>query len=296
MERDQLGIPVSLNSGEPKTLTVNDVNNFTYCEPENAYYQKQAGEITVAPEVYGRYLDIDEAEQLLSELHEGGDSVEIPYYISEPEITAKMLDEKLFDSVIASYSTSYGTSPVNRCANIANAASKINGKTLMPGDVFSFNEVVGPRSAANGFYSAKEYVNGETVDGIGGGTCQVSSTLYNAVLYSDLSIVTRTNHMFPVDYCPIGQDATVADSGIDFKFVNSMNYPIKISAVTEGYTITVSIIGTERDDPRTVDIENTVTQSGSDQSVHSVRYVYNSSGELIQSDDLGNSYYMAHNN
>ena len=160
--------------------------------------------------------------------------------------------------------------------------------------MFSFNDTVGPRSVANGFYTAKEYVNGETVDGIGGGTCQVSSTLYNAVLYSDLSIVSRTNHMFPVSYCPIGQDATVADTGVDFKFLNSMDYPIKISAVTSGATITISIIGTQRDDPRTVKITNTSTAVGADTSVHSVRYVYNSAGELIQTDDLGNSYYLSH--
>ena len=165
---------------------------------------------------------------------------------------------------------------------------------LAPGQVFSFNDTVGPRTVANGFYTAKEYVNGETVDGIGGGTCQVSSTLYNAVLYSDLSIVSRTNHMFPVGYCPNGQDATVADSGVDFKFMNSMDYPIKISAVTSGATITVSIIGTQRDVPRTVKIVNTSKAVGADTSVHSVRYVYDPAGNLISQDDLGNSYYMAH--
>ena len=165
---------------------------------------------------------------------------------------------------------------------------------LAPGEVFSFNDTVGRRSAANGFYTAKEYLNGQTVDGIGGGTCQVSSTLYNAVLYADLSIVSRLNHMFPVGYCPIGQDATVSDSGVDFKFVNSMDYPIKISASTSGYTITVSIIGTQRDDPRTVKIQSTSKAVGEDTSVHTVRYVYNSSGELIGTDDLGNSYYMSH--
>ena len=122
--------------------------------------------------------------------------------------------------------------------------------------MFSFNQTVGRRSTANGFYTAKEYVDGQTVDGIGGGTCQVSSTLYNAVLYADLSVVSRLNHMFPVNYCPIGQDATVSDSGVDFKFVNNMDYPVKISAYTSGYTVTVSIIGTQRDIPHTVKIEN----------------------------------------
>ncbi|MGN1114941.1 MAG: VanW family protein, partial [Candidatus Ornithomonoglobus sp.] len=296
LKNDQHIIPVVLKEGHPDPVTAKDVDNFVYCDPADAYYKKENGTILVENEVYGRYLDLAETEWLISGLSENGDIIYIPYYTTPPEITAEQLDAKLFNAVIGSYSTNYGTSSANRCANISNAASKINETALMPGDVFSFNETVGPRSAANGFYTAKEYVNGDTVDGIGGGTCQVSSTLYNAVLYSDLSIVSRTNHMFPVDYCPIGQDATVADTGVDFKFVNSMNYPIKISAVTSGYTVTVSIIGTERDDPRTVKIENTTTKSGSDTSVHSVRYVYNSAGELIQTDDLGNSYYMAHDN
>ncbi len=296
LQNDRHTIPVVLREGRPYPVTAEDVDNFVYCDPADAYYKKENGAILVENEVYGRYLDIAETESLISKLHENGDTVYIPYYTTAPEVTAEQLNAKLFNAEIGSYSTSYGTSSANRCANIANAASKINETVLMPGEVFSFNDTVGPRSAANGFYTAKEYVNGDTVDGIGGGTCQVSSTLYNAVLYSDLSIVSRTNHMFPVDYCPVGQDATVADTGVDFKFVNSMNYPIKISAVTSGYTVTVSIIGTERDEPRKVKIENTTTKSGSDTSVHSVRYVYNSAGELIQTDDLGNSYYMAHDN
>lgn len=287
-------IEVTLASAAPHQYSAEEVGYFTYCDPTDAYYSYDGGTVTVVNEVNGRYINLDETAQLISQLYEGGDIIYIPYYVSYAEITAEELQSKLFNATIASYSTSYGSSSANRCANIANAAGKINGKVLAPGEVFSFNDTVGRRSAANGFYTAKEYLNGQTVDGIGGGTCQVSSTLYNAVLYADLSIVSRLNHMFPVGYCPIGQDATVSDSGVDFKFVNSMDYPIKISASTSGYTITVSIIGTQRDDPRTVKIQSTSKAVGEDTSVHTVRYVYNSSGELISTDDLGNSYYMSH--
>ncbi len=287
-------IDVTLNEGPPEPLTVDRVDGFTYCDPVDAYYDVQGNDVMVIKEVPGRYINRDEVAQLVTQVYEGGPKVNIPYYVSNAAVTADQLQAKLFNATIASYSTSYGSSNSNRRANIAQAASKINGKVLAPGEVFSFNDTVGPRTVANGFYTAKEYVNGETVDGIGGGTCQVSSTLYNAVLYSDLAIVSRTNHMFPVGYCPNGQDATVADSGVDFKFMNSMDYPIKISAVTSGATITVSIIGTQRDDPRTVKIQNTSTAVGADTSVHSVRYVYNSAGELIRTDDLGNSYYLSH--
>lgn len=287
-------ISVTLKAGPPRTLSLDDLDAFTYKDPVDAYFDYSDGGVGIIAEEFGRYLDRDEAAPIIEQLREGGEIIYVPYYVSYPEISAEQLQEKLFNDTIGSYSTNYGTSNANRCANIANASDKINGKVLKPGEVFSFNDTVGPRSVANGFYTAKEYMDGKTVDGIGGGTCQVSSTLYNAVLYSDLSIVSRTNHMFPVGYCPIGQDATVSDTGVDFKFVNSMEYPIQIVSETSGYTITVSIVGTQRDDPRTVKITNTATAVGNDQSVHSVRKVYNSAGELIQSDDLGNSYYMAH--
>ena len=288
------GIRVSLNEGSPRDLTVKDVDDFAWAEERDAAFELVDNQISIVPEQDGRIIDKDRTAELVAQIKEGGEVVEIPFTLIPATVTAAELEGKLFNATIGSYSTSYGTSTANRCANIANAAGKINGKILLPGEVFSFNDTVGPRSVANGFYTAKEYVDGQTVDGIGGGTCQVSSTLYNAVLYSDISIVSRTNHMFPVGYCPLGQDATVADTGVDFKFVNSMDYPIKISAVTGGYRITVSIIGTQRDDPRTVKITNNATKVGEDTKVSSMRYVYNSAGTLISKDQLPGSYYRAH--
>lgn len=294
LNSERFMINVTLEAGPPEPLTVDVIDCFVYKDPVDAYYDINGKDIMVIKELEGRYLNRDEAAVMAEQVVEGGEQVTIPYYVSYAAVTADELQQKLFNATLASYSTKYGTSTANRCANIANAAGKINGVILKPGEVFSFNGVVGKRSVANGFYTAKEYVNGETVDGIGGGTCQVSSTLYNAVLYADLSIVSRTNHMFPVSYCPIGQDATVADTGIDFKFSNNTDYPVKISAVTGGYTVTVSIIGTQRDDPRTVKIQNVEKKVGEDTSVRTTRYVYNSAGELIRTDDLGSSYYMHH--
>lgn len=288
------GINVSLSGGSPKDLTVLDVDNFIWAEERNATFELVDNEISIVPEQDGRIIDKSAVAEIVPNIQEGGGVIEIPFTTIPAAITAADLESKLFNATIASYSTSYGSSSANRCANVANAASKINGKILLPGEVFSFNDTVGRRTAANGFYSAPEYVDGQTVQGIGGGTCQVSSTLYNAVLYSDISIVSRTNHMFPVGYCPLGQDATVADSGVDFKFVNSMDYPIKISAVTGGYRVTVSIIGTQRDEPRTVKISNSAYHVGNDTKVVSTRYVYNEAGQLISSDQLPGSYYMAH--
>lgn len=287
-------INVNLASAPPRAYTAEDIDAFTYCNPIIAWFQYQDNNVNIIPEVPGRYLNIEETTQLVSQLREGGEVIYIPYYTSTADITAEMLRSKLFNATLASYTTNYGGSTSNRCANVKNAASKLNGKVVAPNEVFSFNDTVGKRSVANGFFSATEYVNGESVEGIGGGTCQVSSTLYNAVLYSDLSIVSRTSHMFAVNYCPLGQDATVADSGVDFKFVNNTDYPIKISATTSGYSITVSITGTQRDDPRTVKIINSSSKTNGNTSVRSVRQVYNSAGELIRTENLSSSYYMAH--
>ena len=287
-------IRVDLRSAPPKALTLENIDAFTYANPQDAHFDISDNNVTVVPEVKGRYLDLKAVAPLVSQIYEGGSVVNIPYNSVEPDIKASELNEKLFNATLGSFYTNYGGSTANRAANVANAASKINNKVLAPGEVFSFNDTVGKRSVANGFFQAPEYANGQTVMGIGGGTCQVSSTLYNAVLYSDLSIVSRLNHMFPVGYCPLGQDATVTDSGVDFKFANNTDNPIKISAVASGGRITVSIIGTQRDVPHTVKIENYTTHSEGNQSVRSYRMVYDPNGTLIRKDDLGKSYYMAH--
>lgn len=288
------GIRITLESAPPKTLTIEDIDAFAYANPQDAVFSIENNTVTVVPEVWGRYLDIEEAKQYVPLIYEGGDIVNIPFYSSEPAVKADELSAKLFNATLGSYATSYGGSSANRAANVANAAGKINDTVLAPGDVFSFNTTVGKRSTANGFYTAPEYANGQTVMGVGGGTCQVSTTLYNAVLYSDLSIVSRLNHMFAVGYAPLGQDATVTDSGIDFKFSNNTDYPIKIVATASGGRITVSILGTQRDVPHTVKIQNETSQSEGNRTVRSYRLVYDPQGNLIRKDDLGKSYYMAH--
>lgn len=287
-------IDVDLKSGPPADLTVDQVDLFVYKDPVDAYYKITNNEIMLIAEETGRYINRDEVANIIPQVVEGAPNIKIPYYISEAAIKSSSLKEKLFNATLGSYSTNYSSSGSNRAANVANAAKKINGKILAAGEVFSFNSTVGKRTVENGFYTAPEYSNGQTVQGIGGGTCQVSSTLYNAVLYADLGIVYRLNHMFPVSYCPLGQDATVSDSGVDFKFVNNTDYPIKIQSTANGSTITVSIIGTQRDVPHTVKISNSSSAVGADTSVNSVRRVYNPSGELIREESLGNSYYMAH--
>ena len=286
-------IHVDFTSAPPDDMTVESFDALVYKDPVNARYEINGNSVEVIPGDTGRYINKEEAAPLLQNVYEGCEPVRIPFYVSTPDVDSATLKAKLFETTLGSYSTSYGTSTANRCANIARAASLINGTVVAPGEVFSFNDTVGHRTKENGFYTAKEYVDGQSVDGIGGGTCQVSSTLYSAVLYADMNIVERLNHMMTVGYIPLGQDATVADGGVDFKFRNSSDYPIKVSAYTSGATITVSIIGAAWEPAREVKISNSSSQVGENTVVRSVRYVY-SNGQLISTDTLNSSTYMPH--
>lgn len=278
---------------QPYEMDMNAFDALVYEDPVDARYDIQGNTVNIIPASTGRYLNKEEAAPFLEQFAKSNESVKIPFYISQPEITSQQLNDKLFSGTLGSFSTSYGSSTANRCANVARAASLINGTVIAPGEVFSFNKTVGHRTKENGFYTAKEYVDGQSVDGIGGGTCQVSSTLYSAVLYADMSIVERLNHMMSVGYIPLGQDATVSDSGVDFKFKNSSDYPVKIAANANGSTITISIVGTPWEPKREVKLSHSTTTSGENTVVYSTRSVY-SNGQLISTDRLNSSTYMPH--
>lgn len=287
-------VKVTLNSAPPDDFTVETFDHICYKDPVDSRYVVQNNEVIIEKEESGRYLNKAEVEPYLAQIKEGGEKVTVPIYRSAAAITAEDLQAKLFNSTLASYSTYYGSSTSNRAANVARSANLINGKILAPGEVFSFNETVGPRTTKNGFYTATEYANGKSVEGIGGGTCQVSTTLYSAVLYADLNIVSRTNHMMSIGYAPLGQDATVAYGSVDFKFKNSTDYPIKIQTSANGSKLTISIVGTAWDPAREVKLSHSTSMSGANTVVTSVRYVY-SDGKLISTDRLGSSVYQPHN-
>jgi hypothetical protein len=155
--------------------------------------------------------------------------------------------------------TSYYTGIPNRRSNVALAASRINGTLLAPGEVFSYNNVVGPRTTRGGFKPAPEIVRGEHKMGVGGGVCQVSSTLYNAVLLANLKIVQRQHHAFPIGYLPPGRDATVVYGALDFQFQNNTGAPIYIMASARYGTLSFTIYG-KRTPGREVSIQ-TVTHA-----------------------------------
>ena len=215
-------------------------------ETEDAYFVE--GSFEVVDEVVGCSFDVDKAKSLW-QAAQPGDTVEIGLVITEPEVTGDDLRGLLFRDLLGSMTTEFKSSNSNRINNIHLAVDKISGYVLMPGDVFSYNDVVGQRTTEAGFMEADAYMNGEVVKEIGGGICQVSSTLYTASMYAQMETVNRTNHYFKVSYMAMGYDATVSWGTVEFKFRNSREYPVQIIAYCddEERTLTVEIMGTDTD-------------------------------------------------
>lgn len=212
-----------------------------YCsEPVDARFDPNTKE--VVPEVYGYTFDLEYAKELLAAA-EPGTVVGVPMEYVEPDLIAS----DFFADVLSSYETSH-TNSENRNTNLRLACAAINGYVLLPGDTFDYNQVLGKRTAEAGYKAAGAYANGETVYEIGGGICQVSSTLYYCTLLADLEIVTREAHSYVSNYMPYGMDATVSWNGPDFRFRNNTDYPIRIEAeVSDGY-VKVKLVGTDTKD------------------------------------------------
>jgi len=177
-----------------------------------------------------------------------GERVEIPIIILEPELTKEDIESMIFRDVLAERSTRERSNDSNRIRNIEIAAGYINGTVVNPGEVFSFNEVVGARTTERGFKLANVIMEGILQPGIGGGICQASSTLYDALLLTHLEIVERRPHRFTIAYLPAGHDATVAYNQTDFKFKNNTDFPVRIEMAMESRNLSVKLIGTKLDD------------------------------------------------
>ncbi len=227
-------------------------------EASDASYAIEDGKVIMHPHVLGISFDVAKAQELLDTHTAYGETFEIPLQIQKPQVMLEDIEARLFSRIIGEYTTVFKTGDVSRSKNISLATNKIDGTILAPDEVFSYNDVVGERSYSEGFQDAKVYVNGETVDGIGGGICQVSSTLFNAVVFANLEIVERVNHQLTISYVPLGRDATVDYGNIDFRFRNNTGYPVKIVGSAENGKMHIAIYGYKENESETVSFE-TVT-------------------------------------
>ena len=191
----------------------------------------------------GITMDVEIAKKAL-EASGDDDTFSFPVVFTEPTMTVRDFRSKLFRDTLSTISSSFNPGLKGRTTNVKLACDFCNNVILNPGDEFSYNKNVGPRTYERGFKDATVYVAGTTEEGVGGGICQVSSTIYSAALHADLKITERYNHSYMITYVPLGEDATVVYGSKDFRFVNNTDYPIKLRVTYGKSTMTVSIIGT----------------------------------------------------
>lgn len=251
-------LEVPIQHKEPKPIDIEKIKEEIKKEPQDAYYEKNP--VVLHKEIDGIDLkiSIEEAKKILEEEKE---EYVIPLIVKKPAITVKDLkNQDFFPEQISKYITRYDESNINRSTNIKLASEKINGTILMPGETFSYNKIVGERTIKAGYKEAAVYMGGKVVDGIGGGICQVSSTLYNAVLEANLEITERRNHYFITSYVSASRDATVSYGTIDLKFKNTRTYPIKIECTSQNGICQIEIKGIKEEVEYEVIIEDKITE------------------------------------
>lgn len=244
------GADVPLTASYDRTLLrqkLAAIKGQTDRQPKNADAKLLAsGSLAIQPSSNGRALDIDALEQTLNPklqclkltIIETLAPAETPPTVTTEDLAA-------MDAILASYTTTF--LPGARGKNIAIAAGKLQDVLVTSGEVFSFNDTVGRRTYAAGYQNAGVYIDGEPAQDVGGGVCQVSSTLYNAILLAGLTPTVRTPHFYPSHYCPPGLDATVADDLLDFQFKNDLAHNVLLKVSLTATTLTIYIIGTRAD-------------------------------------------------
>lgn len=278
-------------SKDPDAIDIDKIHNEIYKEPVNAYYTTNPYVVYPHENGVDFNISVDEAKAMLNEVK---DEYEIPLKYTAPSVTTNMIGTEAFPDLLAKFSTNYNARDTDRTTNLRLAAEKINGTVLMPGETFSYNTVVGERTIAAGYKEAAMYQNGEVVDGLGGGICQISTTLYNAVLYSNLEIVERRNHQFVPSYAKAGRDATVVYGSIDFKFKNTRNYPVKILCTVSGGVAKCEIYGLKENPDYDVEITSRVTETTAT-SIKSETYkTVRQNGQVISSERINKDTYKRH--
>ena len=229
-----------------------------HTDPQDAYIIESPFQVVVDKNGVDFAITMEEAKALLTEQK---DEYVIPLKITKAQKTVSSLGSRAFPNELANFTTRYDAGNTSRTTNLAIACKKLNGQVIQPGEVFSYNKALGKRSVENGYKEAAIYANGGVENGLGGGICQISSTLYNAVLQANLGIEERHNHSFITSYVEAGKDATVVYGALDFKFKNTRKYPIKLEAYLKSGVATVKIYGLKEENEYNVKVVATVLQN-----------------------------------
>ncbi len=283
-----------------------------YSEPQDAYIVDEPFQVIPDKDGVDLAITMEEAKAMLAEDKE---EYSIPLKITKAKVTVAELGTKAFPNRLSNFTTRYDAGNISRTTNLGIATRKINEYVIQPGETFSYNKALGKRTVENGYKEAAVFENGGVTNGIGGGICQISTTLYNAVLQANLEIVERHNHSFVTSYADPGKDATVVYGALDFKFKNNRKYPVKIVASLNSGVASVSIFGlkeeveynvkivsnileripyaTERieDSSLPPEAEKVVTAGTSGCRSVTYKYLYTQSGELVSKTELSRDTY-----
>ena len=284
-------IDIITQTAKPDLLDVNKIYNEVHKDPVDASFTLEPRSVTPSKNGIDFAITLDEAK---SKLKESEKECVIPLKVVYPNVTTNMIGNEAFPDELSRFSTNYAASNTNRTTNLVLAAGKINGTVLMPGETFSYNQVVGERTIAAGYKEAPIYVSGRVEDGLGGGICQITTTLYNAVVYANLEIVERTNHQFVPSYVGAGRDATVVYGAIDFKFKNNRNYPIKIVCSVGGGVASFQILGLKTNNEYNVEITSRITSQTAN-NINSETYkILRQNGVVVEQKLLSKDIYKKH--
>ena len=248
LQKEPVHIPLETAVDEAKVQTFLDAS----CEgmmdaPKNATITRTDGKFVITPEAAGKTVDAAATKKALDEALAESTGKEITVKAEvitrEPDITEEMLST--ISDVLGTFSTDFSSSGAARSKNLANGAGKINGHLLMPGETLSGYECMKPFTTENGYYTAAAYENGQVVDSVGGGVCQIATTLYNMGLQAELEIAQRQNHSMIVTYVKPSMDAAIAGTYKDIKITNNYSTPIYVEGGTSGRTLTFTVYGKE---------------------------------------------------
>ena len=275
----------------PSELDIDAIHSEIYKEASNAYYTQNPYAVYPSENGLDFAISVDEAKALLQAEQE---EYTIPLKTLYPEVTTNMIGTEAFPDLLSTFKTTYSTRDRDRTTNLTLAANKINGTVVMPGETFSYNTVVGERTIAAGYKEAPIYVSGEVVDGLGGGICQITSTLYNAVVYANLEIVERSNHQFVPSYVSASRDATVVYGSIDFKFKNNRDYPIKLVCSVSNGVAKFDIYGLKTTDDYDVEISSRITSQTSTSTNSEAYKILKKNGQIVSRTLLSRDTYKRH--
>ncbi len=240
---------IDLIEDEPAPIDIDAIYAKVHTEAKDAYYTKDP--FKIYPHVDGVDFDLEAAREMLKEDKE---EYEIQLKITTPKITTDEIGTEAFPDLLSSFSTRYDASNYSRTTNLKLAMNKLDGVVVASGETFSYNNTLGKRTAEAGYKEAGGYAGGQVVQTLAGGICQISSTLYDAVVYANLDIVERHNHMFLAGYVGAGKDATVVYGSLDFKFKNTRKYPIMIKTSIGNGVAKIDIYGIKEDVEYDIDI------------------------------------------